>query len=42
MNLKNINEINKIDFISSFENIFEESKFKYLVKIIQKGVILII
>ena len=27
MNLNNINQINKIDFISSFENIFEESKF---------------
>ena len=27
MNLNNINQIDKIDFISSFENIFEESKF---------------
>ena len=27
MNLNNINQLDKIDFISSFENIFEESKF---------------
>ena len=27
MNLNNINQIDKIDFISSFENIFEESRF---------------
>ena len=27
MNINNINQIDKIDFISSFENIFEESKF---------------